>query len=184
MQLRLVPLDGHMTRTCTKCKESKPVADFNRYGGKKKGLRPDCKSCQSKRFDAYVQRNRAALTYRKRQRRLANLDAVRAKGREWDAANKDKIKAKNARRDYRWLAIQQKYGITREQWEALLVSQGGRCAVCQTDNPVPRTWSVDHDHITGKVRGLLCRRCNTGLGCFRDDIDRMVSAIDYLRRHR
>lgn len=92
----------------------------------------------------------------------------------------------------RWLASgkasaynrQRAYGITREQYDELLAAQGNRCAICGSDewpgkNRAPH---VDHDHGTGKVRGLLCGKCNTGLGQFDDDPTRLAAAIEYLSR--
>jgi hypothetical protein len=72
------------------------------------------------------------------------------------------------------------YGITGEQWDAMSKEQGGLCAICRAA-PIKHT---DHDHSTGKVRGLLCHGCNVGLGAFRDDDDLMVRAIAYLTRNK
>lgn len=84
----------------------------------------------------------------------------------------------------RWSKIKGKYGITREQWEAMLAEQGGRCAICRGTRPGGRggVWAVDHDHATGVVRGLLCSLCNTGLGMFGDSTQRLSDALAYLRR--
>src|SRR6266498_598017 len=60
-----------------------------------------------------------------------------------------------------------KYGLTPEEFEQLLASQGGRCAVCRSADPqTPKrgTWCVDHDHVTGQIRGLLCNLCNRAIG--------------------
>lgn len=80
------------------------------------------------------------------------------------------------------------YGITIEQFDAMLIAQAGRCAVCPVLLYVPQ---IDHDHdccpgrkACGKcVRGLVCADCNTGLGKFRDSIVVLRSAVDYLERH-
>lgn len=74
------------------------------------------------------------------------------------------------------------YGLTQEQFEAMLEAQGGRCAICRTDTPGGRDnrWHVDHCHATGKVRGLLCNGCNIGLGHFKDDPERLLAAVAYL----
>jgi hypothetical protein len=75
------------------------------------------------------------------------------------------------------------YGITVEEYDEMLVTQGGKCAICSADEPGgPGRWHVDHDHKTSKVRGLLCARCNRALGGFKDDPVILQSAIDYLRR--
>ena len=70
------------------------------------------------------------------------------------------------------------YGLVRETWAALLVAQAGRCAICVTPMCEP---CVDHCHDTGRVRGLLCRSCNLGIGLLGDDAERLAAAADYLR---
>ena len=71
-------------------------------------------------------------------------------------------------------------------YEALLAAQGGRCAICGTDTPgtIQRFFALDHDHVTGAIRGLLCYRCNIGIGNLGDDPDRLEAAARYLRRLR
>lgn len=77
-------------------------------------------------------------------------------------------------------------GVTAEQYAALLKTQDSRCAICGVAAPdAPRkTLCADHDHATGMPRGLLCIRCNSGLGLLRDDEHLLSKAIDYLRSHR
>ena len=65
--------------------------------------------------------------------------------------------------------LRTKYGITTEDYDALFANQAGACAVCQQPSPEGRALHVDHDHESGKVRGLLCAQCNMGLGCFKDN---------------
>ena len=75
------------------------------------------------------------------------------------------------------------YGITPEQFAERLESQGGRCAICRTDTPGGKGgWHVDHDHVTGVIRGLLCHRCNLMLGNAADDPARLRAAVAYLER--
>lgn len=67
--------------------------------------------------------------------------------------------------------LRRNFGITLEQYTEMLVKQGGVCAVCGGLNPTPtRRLAVDHDHKTGKIRGLLCGPCNLHLGKFEDSI--------------
>lgn len=73
-----------------------------------------------------------------------------------------------------------RYGITYEQVLAMVEAQGGRCAICFDELDAPH---VDHNHTTGEVRAILCRHCNTVLGHARDDVQILLSAIEYLRRH-
>lgn len=76
-----------------------------------------------------------------------------------------------------------RYGITPEDYTDMFASQDGRCALCR--NPeLNRRLAVDHDHETGKVRALLCSRCNTALGHLRDDPALMIRAARYVVRHK
>jgi len=72
--------------------------------------------------------------------------------------------------------LKRRYGIGADEVEALIAAQGGVCAVCGTAKPE----HVDHDHLTGRVRGVLCFNCNGGLGQFRDRVDVLKKAITYL----
>lgn len=84
-----------------------------------------------------------------------------------------------------WAAYQKKanlkryYGITPAEFDALYKKQNGVCAICsgKSDN---KQLAVDHNHLTGTVRGLLCERCNTGLGQFKDNHQSLKNAITYL----
>lgn len=69
--------------------------------------------------------------------------------------------------------------ISDAEYDRLLNLQGGGCAICGAF-PTERSLAVDHDHDTGRIRGLLCMRCNTGIGHFEDSIPLLEAAIDYL----
>jgi hypothetical protein len=102
--------------------------------------------------------------------------------REWHETHR-----KGNTEELRRLALKSNYGLTLEQYEAMVAAQGGRCAICGTDHPGSsriKYWSVDHDHETDAVRGLLCHGCNTGLGAFGDDIERLTKAVAYLQSYR
>lgn len=80
-----------------------------------------------------------------------------------------------------WYYRLRTYGITKEQFDKMLEAQHGVCAICHTEWGVGRKGPfIDHDHITGAVRGLLCNSCNTGIGLLKDDPVIMQSAITYL----
>ncbi|KKL55357.1 hypothetical protein LCGC14_2256180 [marine sediment metagenome] len=64
-----------------------------------------------------------------------------------------------------------KYGLTPEQYDRLYAAQGGCCALCDTHKRDCRDLDIDHDHVTGRIRGLLCRRCNLSLGLIEKDGD-------------
>jgi Recombination endonuclease VII len=77
------------------------------------------------------------------------------------------------------------YGLTQADWDNLLRRQGNRCAICRTEEPGFRSeWDIDHDHVTDQVRGLLCGRCNRGIGQFHEDPAILMAAAQYLITHR
>lgn len=77
-----------------------------------------------------------------------------------------------------------KFGITEEEYQWMLEDQNYVCAICwEPERVVGRSLAVDHDHKTGKIRGLLCHSCNTGLGKFLDDPKLLVEASEYLLAH-
>jgi predicted transcriptional regulator YheO len=98
---------------------------------------------------------------------------------EWKN-NKTRIAAQNKASH-----IKRLYGLSKQEYENLLNSQSGMCAICNTDRSTKEGWrslSVDHCHKTGKVRGLLCQNCNTSLGKFQDNIQILMRAIEYLKK--
>jgi hypothetical protein len=91
----------------------------------------------------------------------------------------------------RGAVFKRRYGIDRAAYEEMFKQQNGLCLICRKPETSlnqhthePRLLSVDHCHSTGKVRGLLCKRCNTGIGAFEEDPDLMKAAIRYIRRHK
>lgn len=89
-------------------------------------------------------------------------------------------------------AIRKRYGISAEQYDAILTAQGGGCAICHGVNESGRAMAVDHDHrccpgnrACGRcIRGLLCSNCNMGIGLLQEDPARLASAIEYLKIRR
>lgn len=84
--------------------------------------------------------------------------------------------------------LRRKYGIGLNELRAMAEAQDYRCAICgeketELRDGLPRHLAIDHDHVTGAVRGLLCQSCNTGLGKFRDSVSVMILAIVYLEKH-
>lgn len=80
-------------------------------------------------------------------------------------------------RDYE---LRTKYGITIDEWLAMVDAVDGRCEIFKRDD---RTLCVDHCHVTSKVRGVLCRSCNAALGQLGDTLEAVESAAQYLRQH-
>lgn len=83
-------------------------------------------------------------------------------------------------RQRRAVLIRHKYGMEPDEYEAMLEKQGGACAICR--RVVDSLLCVDHCHDSLKIRGLLCKNCNTGLGMFQDRTHWLKNAIEYLER--
>lgn len=91
--------------------------------------------------------------------------------RKYREENLDKVRKASKKYDLRT-----KYGMTYEDYEELLAIQEGKCALCETVAML----AVDHCHETGKVRGLLCNRCNLGIGLLKEDTNIFKRALEYL----
>lgn len=119
---------------------------------------------------------------------MANPQKI-AKQKEWVKANPDKVKAIHKRyRDAhkeqnKFRDLKRRYGISKDEYETLFEKQGGVCAICRhPQTGRKKLLDVDHDHVTGKVRGLLCNPHNRALGIFNDDLRLMATAMQYLER--
>lgn len=141
-------------KICKKCKQEKPLTEFHKDSSHKDGLRLDCKECRKPVVAAYYRRN----SLRIKQRNLTQAQRRRAN------------------------TLRYAYGINTENYEQLFIKQNGKCAIC--GKPEERKGSaylcVDHCHKTGKVRGLLCHKCNSGIGKLNDDVTLLKNAISYL----
>ena len=173
---------------CSSCKRELPESEFPpsvfaRGSGQ-------CRACHRERMRRVLAtpEGREAKRESNRRRRATpeGLEANREASRRF-RATPEGLEVNRAR------SRLSRYGLTEEAIAAMLVAQGGRCAICGTDEPGGRnsTWHVDHDHACcagrvtcgGKcIRGLLCTRCNTGLGQFRDNPAILESALGYLNR--
>lgn len=100
--------------------------------------------------------------------------------KEYRTAHKEKYKKL-------WLKSRLKrlYGITPEEYKIIFSLQDGCCAICSRNQSIlKKRLSVDHDHATGEIRGLLCDACNRGIGLLKDSIDNLKFAILYLEGKR
>lgn len=107
--------------------------------------------------------------------------AVRKSYKQTDAAKKANYKYRTkpeVKERVRRRRLELRYGITHDEYQALVIKQGERCAICTQQ----KSLHVDHDHISGKVRGLLCGSCNRALGLFYDQVPLMEKAISYLKK--
>lgn len=143
-------------RKCKKCNIEKPFAEFHISGGY---LKSTCKDCANAYTRAHYNPEREK-GYRKK---------YQADGRRQKTRRRHELKTR--------------YGLTPEDYQALLDRQGGGCAICgKTDgtNGTQKHLPVDHHHGTGAVRGILCKNCNQGIGLFKEDPSRLRKAADYL----
>lgn len=154
-----------LTKKCVTCKKVQDVEVFPRNKDGKYGRHSKCRICYKQyRRDWY----------------LKNKVRHRAKMDEWleTGDNKEKYRAYQRARH-----LSKTFGLTVEDYDALAKAQNGVCAICkkpETDRPL----AVDHDHETNEVRGLLCKRCNIGLGNLYDSVETLQSAIEYLQKRK
>lgn len=157
---------------CTLCKQNKDIDNFYRNKRNKDGFNIWCKPCASKK---QRENNIKVGGWYKR-----NINKYREYRKRWRSGNKNKIHQ---------YTIKQEYGITIEQYNEMLVMQDGRCAICSeyetsTHKGKICRLSVDHDHATGRLRQLLCKRCNSVIGMVRDNIQLLNKAISYIELHK
>ena len=80
--------------------------------------------------------------------------------------------------------LKKHYNLTECEYDAILRIQDYKCACCKTSEPGGRgRWHVDHCHDSGLVRGLLCHHCNVGIGHLGDNLNGLIQAVEYLRKH-
>lgn len=129
-------------------------------------------------FRQYRMRNREKLNAQVRMLVAKNRERFRIKNR----AAYRKAKAKGF--DFRGKALRLNWGLSWEGYSKILASQKGRCAICSSSDPKGRgRFHVDHNHMTGKIRGLLCTSCNLILGHSNDNPSVLFSAVEYLHKH-
>lgn len=133
-----------------------------------------------KKIQEWRKKNRSKVLGYGLKFRLKNREKVRIRSSKYYQANKDRLHG---------FRIKRLYGITLSEYYLLLKKQGEGCAICGTDKPYSinykgkkKFFAIDHDHKTGKTRGILCHDCNRGLGSFVDSIDNLKKAIVYLEQ--
>lgn len=151
-------------KLCKTCKKTKPITDFYNNCRKPDGYSYQCKDCHK----AYYKTN----NYRE-----LHKDRINSKKRKLYHKTKNNPGARERRRSN---SIKIKYGITNQIYDYFMNIQKGVCAICG-EPPNGKLLVIDHCHETGDVRGLLCTRCNIGLGGLRDSHDMLLKALDYIR---
>jgi hypothetical protein len=152
-------------KICKTCKVSKPIIDFYKVKGNRDGFSLHCKKCF-----------------------IADSIKWRLNKRHTDSVYAEKVRVYSRKVDFKKHLLR-KYNITSNQYMELFDIQNGLCAICGNPETRKNTYqkdgidrlSVDHNHETGKIRGLLCHRCNIGIGIFMDNEELLTKAINYLK---
>ena len=169
------------TRFCTnkKCEQMNPQTEHNFWIGKSNNTW--CKWCLGRAAKAWRERNRERVNKLAMESYRRNRPAKLAKLKASYHENKDKHRNAKLRR----------FGLDVRQYAKMLGAQEGLCAICLREEPALNSktkqrmsLAVDHCHKTGKVRGLLCSRCNRMLGLAGDKVHILKSAINYLTKER
>jgi hypothetical protein len=166
--------------------EQKRQHDRDRYAA----MTPDQRVLWHERRRAYYKANReAAIAYAQNWEK-SNRERRRKIENRYRAANPElvaKWRTNQDREKRRACALQYLYGMTLEDWNVLFDAQGRACACCGAKTSNAKSgWNVDHDHETGRVRGIVCHRCNVTLGRVGDSLEAVkatfVQFVTYLER--
>jgi len=171
------------SKVCSGCGGFKPLEQFYKNKSGAQGRTPTCKDCTNrlnrKWADENPARAREAANEKSKRYYHNNLEIARERNRIY--ARERHQKNPGLKRAAR---LKEKYGLTPGEWETLFETQGKKCAICKSDSPRQKNakWDTDHDHDTGKVRGILCSHCNRLLGAAYDDLAILQAAIEYLKK--
>jgi hypothetical protein len=147
-------------KVCTVCRILKSLDEFSNRKVSRDGKRSECKSCSTK----------SAMLWAKK-----NPDKVKINAKKFRETNKESCKYRK---------LKDKYNISEQEYLKLVNKQKNSCAICNIlEKHLRRALDVDHCHKTGKVRGLLCEKCNKAIGIFNDDIKLFKKAINYLGKN-
>lgn len=147
---------------------AKPEEDFSPDKRTKTGFYAWCRDCHNEN-----QRNW----------RSANMTSER-KERKRKSDLEDYYKHHEQRREQQIDSrLRNRYGISKDEYDAILLNQDGVCKICREFKPGPKSMHVDHCHSSGKVRGILCSRCNLKVGLIENNRDWIIKADEYLREN-
>jgi len=185
------------TKKCSHCNISKNLNEFSKDKQAKSGYSYWCKVCKSEVHFNYRQNNKEQIKIDKKEYYDKNINSIRRKAKKNYLKHRIKYseQSKEFYKNHPEITKNQKlmrdFGITLEQYNTLAKEQNNVCRLCgKTESQIDsrkntqRSLSVDHNHVTGKIRGLLCSTCNVGLGMFKDDTNLLHSAINYLNRNK
>ena len=173
-------------KTCSKCGFKKLGILFNRHKGQKDGFSRWCKDCCSKGTKTLRKKNGDRQKICIPKIKICSYCYIEKANSAFykDKGEKDGL----SRKCKECFSISQRestYGVSKEWFDSILKAQGGVCAICTSPDTglKGKAFAVDHNHKTNRVRGLLCSKCNTALGSFKDSVELLKSAIAYLEKH-
>jgi hypothetical protein len=163
-----------MNKTCKICGEAKEADLFPKSGNR-------CKECVKHYSAAWRAANKERIKEYGRKYHLDNKEAIQEYSKEYRRRTSDLRTTQEKWEN--WVALE--YGIDPVMYLALQERQSNKCPICnRLVSELTRPLVVDHDHSTMEIRGLLCYRCNFGLGAFKDDQEILMRASLYLQQNR
>lgn len=168
-----------MTKVCRVCEKEKDSSEFNKNSSG--GLMYFCRKCQSiYNAKRYQERKSAGIETPEFKRCATCFATQSSENFQLHALTEDGLlhECNDCRRDRHYART---YGITLEEYDKMDKEQNRRCAICLEFCITGRRLAIDHDHKTGRVRGLLCAKCNRALGMFGDSPQTLQRAIEYLK---
>ena len=155
-------------KKCTKCKVEKDLSEFAKDKYNPDGLTYRCKECRNVHYNDFYKKNP--------EKQKQKNDSQKENRQKFYSSDKGIISSRKAH-------LKRCFGITLEQYNKLSELQNHVCAICNSPETHYRNsvLSVDHNHQTGKIRGLLCSTCNRALGLFKDNRKNLINAIKYLK---
>lgn len=147
-------------RKCYKCQQHKWLYDFPNNKSKPEGKDYQCKECCKKQSKEYHKNNKEARKESGKEYRYKNADVIKIR-------RKEKL-----------------YGISESEQEELITLCNNKCEICGIDAKfsTKQVLNIDHDHSTGDIRGMLCGKCNKGLGLLGDNLESLKKVVNYLER--
>ncbi len=182
------------TKVCSTCKQEKPVEEFHKNSAYRDGYVGQCKKCRNAKIVEYHRNNREGTlaAYKKYHASEAGKVKARqhAKKRRDDGKTQPYMKEYNRDPEnsaraayYQWQRKLSSYGITENEYNRMLCEQGSVCKLCSNPDPQGIRLAIDHNHSTGKVRDLLCGRCDKMIGLSLENPEILRAAADYLTTH-
>lgn len=170
-----------VTKNCPKCGGNKELNSENFYKSKqtKSGFKCYCKDCVNKQNKEYDSLNKDKLKTRVLKSRNRSNESKQKH------VSRTTIWIENNKETYKNGILKRKYGITFTEFKEMFEIQKSKCRICHKElELLDKNTHVDHCHFSGKVRGILCSKCNLTLGYVKDSIVILQSAIKYLKNNQ